>query len=398
MADINQLDTDLEDAASRSLGFGGVGGTTYSVLHGLNVLGGVPALPANADHQGFTFFTKPCLNLSYNNVIGTRKLAFLANQNRNSMGMAIKCMLSPYGFDGAPSTTLAGQVTPAGDHGRSNIIDDQCAFLPISNFLLSLSAPPDIVADIYTSNEGYNKEQVSWIDSKPNYYGAYDLTATFINMEGDPITTIISTWMEYAMRVLEGSMLPFPINIVENRVDYQTRIYRLVMDRSKRFVQRIYACGAAFPTSVPTGAVMGYSEGKHLSPEADQIQVTFRCVGAMYDDPILITEFNMTVMSFNQSMTDANRSKSMKKVEGVTETGLSMRTLLNYKMYPRISPTMELEWWAFTKDYTLVTDLINRLATAAQPTSDTAINTNTILSPWVDTMLATDIAKPKRTA
>ena len=280
MTDINKIDEDLLDVSSRSPGFGGAGTATFSLLHGLNALGGIPAIPANADNQGFTFFTKPCLNLSYNNVIGTRKLAFLTDQNRESMGMAIKCMLSPLGFD------------EIGDKGRSVIIDDKCAFLPVSNLLMSLSAPPDIVADVFTSNEGYNKEQVSWVDSKPNYYGAYDLTATFANMEGDPITTIFSTWLEYSMRVLEGSMLPFPINIVENRVDYQTRIYRLVMDRSKTFVQRIYACGAAFPTSVPTGAVLGYTHGVHITPEADQIQINFRCMGAMYDDPILITEFN----------------------------------------------------------------------------------------------------------
>ena len=365
MTDINQIDSGLIDISARSPGFGGVAATTYSVFHGLNVLGGIPALPANVDHQGFTFFTKPCLNLSYDNVIGQRKMAYLADKRKESMGNLIRCMLSPPGYD------------KDGDAYRSSIIDDKLAFLPVSNLLLTLSAPPDIVADTYTSNEGFNKEQVTFVDSKPNIYNAYDLTATFANMEGDPISTIFSTWLEYEMRVLEGSMLPYTIHIVENRIDYNTRIYRFTMDRSKRFINRIYACGAAFPTSVPTGAVMGYTQGQHFSSENDQIQITFRCMGAMYDDPILIREFNDTVVTFNPDMHDSRRG-GMKKISGVTPDGLQMLSLFNYRMYPRIAPTMELEWYATASDYTAIMGLVNN---ALIPQS---VNTMTELTPQAD--------------
>lgn len=380
MTDINTANAGLIDTSSRSPGLGGIGTGTYTVLHGLNALGGMPALPINADNQGLTFFTRPCLNLSYNNVIGTRKLAYLATSESDSMGLAIKCMLSPPGFE-TPSSS--------GSSGRSTITDDLCAFLPISNLLLSLSAPPDLVADLYESSEGYNKEQVSWVDSKPNNYSAYDLTATFANMEGDPITSLFSAWLEYSMRVAEGSMLPFTINLVENRIDYQTRIYRLLLDRSRTYVQRIYACGAAFPTSNPLGAVMGYTHGVHLTPEADQIQITFRCLGAMYDDPILIVEFNKTVVTFNPAMADNQRASTMTKVTGSTKNGIALKSLLNFKMYPRISPTMELEWWANTQDYNNIVNSVNSMSSittqdvANSPTGSDAI------SPWTSSLIST---------
>jgi hypothetical protein len=368
MTDNKQSHNDIISVTHMGNGFGANNAAAYSVFHGLNALGGIPPLPNNTDNQGFTFFTKPCLNLSYNNVVGNRKLAFLADPRPYSMGNLIRCMLNPPSYDSE------------GDKLRSSIIDDKCAFLPISNLLMTMQQPPDIISSSYTSNEGYNKEQVTFIDSKPNFYEAYDLTLTFANLEGDPISTIFSTWMEYAMRVYEGSMLPFPINIVENRIDYETRIYRFVMDRTKTFIQRIYSSGPVYPVSVPLGAVMGFDNTQHLSTENNQISITMRCMGAMYDDPILILEFNKSVTNYNKDMLPKNRSK-MIKVNGLTKTNINKKSLLNYKMYPWISETMELEWYAYKSDY----DRIVKAAETIQQEDTSKNNTvykEQVLSPW----------------
>lgn len=387
MTSTSTLDSKLIDISTRSPGFGGFSASTYSVFSGINALGGIPALPANSDNQGLVFFTKPCLNLSYNNVSNVRKMSYLATADTTSMGCAIRCMLNPPGFDNISDSTYIG------DQARSVIIDDKNAFMPISNLLLSMPAPPDIATDVYTSSEGYNKEQISFMDGKPNNYGVYPMTATFANMEGDPITTIFDTWIEYGQRVLDGTLLPFPINIVENRIDYQTRIYRLVLDRTRTFVQRIFATGAAFPTSVPKGAVLGYTHGVHLSPEADQIQINFQCIGAMYDDPILVSEFNYTVASWNADMGTVPNNPNMIKVVGLTSTGIPMKSLLNYKMYPRISNTMELEWWTPVSTYNLVVSIIDSIATnGVNNSSNISSNPNvenatTSLSPWTSSVL-----------
>ncbi len=363
MDNILRTNIELLEISNRNNSYSNGDTSTYNIFHGINALGGIPALPHNSDNQGLVFFTKPHLNLSYDNVISIRKLAFLADNNINSMGCLIKCMLNPLGY------------SEASDRVRSSILDDKCAFIPISNLLLSLSNPPDYTADTYTTTEGYNKEQVAWIDSRPGIWNVYDLQANFANMEGDPITTIFDVWIEYAQRVAEGSMLPFPINIVENRIDYQTRIYRLILDRTRTYVQKIWACCAAFPYTNPIGAVMGYNSSTHITTEANQIQITFKCIGSMFNEPILIKEFNELVGIFNPSMKDSNRVK-MVKVNGVTDSGLNKKALLKYKMYPFIAPSMELEWYAFKDEYDLIMQSITSADKAIYPT------TAEIINPW----------------
>lgn len=360
--------TTIVDISNRSVGLGGANVGTYSVLHGLNPLGGLANIPQNTDTHGLVFFTKPMLNLSRDNVMNSRKMTFLADTDPLSMGNYIRCLLNPKGFD------------PEGDKLRSTVNDDNNIFLPISNLLINLSPPPDYVADTYTSDEGINKEQVSFIDSKPNVFSSYDMTGTFANMEGDPISAIFTTWTEYMTRVAEGSMLPFPIHILQRRLDYNTRIYRLILDKSKRFVQKIFACGAAFPYTSPEGAVMGYDVKEHLSKEADEIQIVFKCNGAIYNDPILVYEFNLSVVKYNPDIAPGKRVNHT-KVIGTAPNGKDMRLLMAYNVYPYIADTMELEWYApndiYKNTLALFNDVVvpNTNATPITPTANTTTPT-----------------------
>jgi hypothetical protein len=302
------------------------------------------------------------------------------------MGSAIRSMLHPVGKEFIPDEN--DNPVKYIDPNRSAIIDDQCAFLPITNLLTKLSEPPDTVMDVYTSSEGYAREQVAWIDSKPFNYGAYDLTATFRNIEGDPITAIFAVWTEYAARVLEGSMLPFPVNIIRNRIDYQTRFYRFVMDRTNTYIQKVFACGIAFPYTIPQGAQMGYDINRHLHQENDELQITFKCLGAMYDDPILLDEFNKVVGMFNPSMRpDPISGKirgDMVKLQGKTVNGYYEKMLLNYKTYPYVNKdTKELEWYCPKDVYKAVIEPVSSLAAVAKgKLLNIPAGSPTLLSPW----------------
>ena len=349
---------DLLNVSSKSYGQGVKNTAAFAALRGLNVLGGNAPLPPNVDNQGYVFFTKPELNLSYDNVIGIRKLSYLADSRSDSMGNFIRCLLSPL----SPNRP---------DKNRSEICDDECAFLPISNLLTTLSPLPDVAADTSTSSEGYAKEQIAWIDSKPGSYQVYDLTATFANMEGNPVGTILSTWIEYGQRVYDGTMLPFPINIVENRVDYQTRIYRIILDRNRQFLQNISAAVACFPYIDPVGASTGYATGVHLAVENNTITTSFKCAGAVHNDPILMYEFNELVYTFNRNMHDDKRSSAMVKISGLTEGGLSLLQLLNYRMYPYIDlETMEFNWYANKTDYDDLLEVLKVLTNKTEPNTD----------------------------
>lgn len=345
------ISPNLVDIASRKSSLGGVGNGAYAVISGHNTTTNATVVPANIDHQGYTFFTKPCLNLSYNNVIGVRGLAFLSDQSPLSMANAIRCMLNPPGYD----VEMAGRNKDLiGDNYRSKLINDESAFIPmLSNSLVSISGWRDKTVDTFTSKETLSKSQVSFVDSPYNDYSTYDLTAVFANIEGDPITTMFRVWTEYSQRVAGGSMVPFPINIVENRVDYNTRIIRFIMDSSKTYIQRVVACGAAFPIAVPLAANINFTAGTPLSDGANQVSIPFRCMGTMYDDPAILTNFNKVVQLNNKNMLPKNRTEAMVKLS------VQERTLFSGKvMFPWVNiETNELEWWVDKSIY----DAINKL-------------------------------------
>lgn len=340
----------LIDLSYRENGLGGMDVNSYTILRGLNAVGGLPTFPPNKDSQGFVFMTKPQLNLSYNNVTKLRTMTFLADPNRMSMGNAIRCMLNPIGFD------------KEGDKLRSLLVDDQNAFLPITNLLMTMSKPPDFASEVYLTEEGYAKEQLGWTDGIDGYRGAYTMTLTFANIDGDPITAIFLAWYTYIHAVLKDTMTAYYVNILRNRVDYQTRIYRLVMDSTNTYVNKIYASGPIWPIGVPVGAPFGYDVSTVVINENDQIQITFQCIAAEYADPIIITEFNRIVGRFNPKMKTANL-KSMVKVQGLTKLGIPEKKILNYRLYPRIAPSMELEWYAYPKDYEQIIKLSDKFTT-----------------------------------
>jgi hypothetical protein len=332
------------DLVSRMNGYGSIIRAQTHNIRGFNVnLNGTPA-PKNKDHYGIAFFTRPDMNLSYNNIGVDRVLSTMLTNDKNSLARAIRVLLDPRG-------ELEDRV--------SNLVDENQAFIPIlTNSLISLSGWPDMTLDTYTSKEGAYKESYSMVDGTAHIYNTYELTATFQNIQGDPITLLFAIWLRYAAFVYDGTLAPYPDNLMQNTIDYQTRIYRFVMDSNFRYVQKVAACGAAFPIADPLGAAFNYSEEGEWNTSNDQISVPFRCIGATYLDPILFKEFNQIVQTHCIPMEDGNRASATRKIDPLLEydgygfIGVILLNTLTHLLYPRVDPyTLELEWYALKEDY-----------------------------------------------
>lgn len=316
---------DINDRV-RSSGFARPYNAIGEVYYGIDHRNAGSSFQKNTDHQGLTLFTRPRLNLSYNNVRADRVLMPLLTQDPLSKYRAIGAMLDPR-FE-----------------GTSDLVDPRQAFMPLlSNTLISLSGFPDVTLNTYTSTEGMRKEAYSMVDDVAEINNTYDITATFANIKGDPITDLFYLWARYQGNVYSGIMDPYPEMIIMNEIDYQTRIWRLILDSTKRYVKKIGCANAAFPLASPLGASFNYSNDKPYSDENDQISIPFRCIGAEYQDPILYAEFNRTVVDRNPAMRDGTRQDSYRKLKP-NELNAN-----NFQGYPRIEPTTkELEWWVPT--------------------------------------------------
>lgn len=355
---------DQIDYVSRESGLGSLSESMVNTLVGINHRGVGNPVPYNQDNQGLTFFTRPRLNLSYNNLSADRRLSILGaglGTSRGHYPAAIRQWLDP---------ELAKAL--AGSDARSQLIDPAFAFIPLlTNNLVSLSGWPDPVAEYYNSDEGVAKETWGMIDGVDTIYSSYDLNATFRNIAGDPISLLFYVWIIYASMVYQGRMLPYPDSEMLREIDYQTRIYRLILDPTRTYVQKIAACGACFPTSPALGQAFDFSADSPFEQgRASQISVPFRCYGAMYQDPILMREFNDVVEIFNPAMNVLYRNQYMVQVPR------EQLHRYNYAGYPRIDMnTNELQWWDFKEIYQ------RRMQEDASAASNTAAAAATISTP-----------------
>lgn len=331
------------DYASIVGGYGPRSSSTYNVFRGLNTMAGLPYMPSNTDNQGVVFFTKPLMNLGYENVLASRRLAALANQSEDSAANAFRCLLSP-----------KYKNYNVNDKSRSKLVDDRNPFITLlSNTCITLSPPPDYVPDVYVSNEGMAKQAVSWIDDRPTEWRPWSMSASFQNMDGDPITTLFTIMTEYSARIADGTMSPFAINIINDRIDYQMGVYRFVLDQTRRFVQSTFRT-IAFPRVSPNGVKFGLNRERAGTDERDLISVEFQCIGAEKDDPITVYEFNKLVTTYNGDMDPSVRRHFYTQLKNDAQ-----KQLFAFRdPYPYIEDNYELTWWVRNEIYELVMEII----------------------------------------
>ena len=297
---------------------------------GLNITGRNNALPANTENHGYTFFTRPCLNLSYGNCMIDRRLSMLQNPNSLSIERNIRAYLDPKEHQKQPSSWCPG-------------VDPLNPFITLlSNNLISLTGWEDFTLNYSTTPAGVYRDAMSYVDDVPYQYGTYDLQATMRNINGDPITWMLYIWEVYAGLGREGRILPYPELLILKEYDYNTRIYRLVMDATKTYITRLAACGAAAPLNTPTGQILNFTGDGSESPfqtTNEQLNFSFRCSGLTTYDHILIYEFNDLVETFNPMMREGNRGVATRKLAP------NEKEYFNFQSYPYINGmTMELEW------------------------------------------------------
>lgn len=329
-------------------------------LYGINHQNVKNFLPESRDSVGLTFFTRPQLNMGDINLRNERMLYNLLTTESKSVYRYVRMMLDP-------------RLGTGNNKLSCPLIDNQLAFIPVlTNNLISVSGWPDITLDVHNSKSGVRREVHSMVDSPIDIYYDFDINCTFKNVKEDPLFALFITWGIYMSRVFDGAMSPYLDFITENELDYNTRIYRLILDESRTYVKKIAATGASFPVNVPVGKFFDYNDSTPYSEQNKTIDITFKCNGANYMDPVLIYEFNKTVGIFNPDMREENRSTreiinrildrapfgmSGSDVRNFNSYGstpssnmvkipISLIDKFNFRGYPRINPdTSELEWW-----------------------------------------------------
>ena len=325
--DYNSIES-LDSFHTLTQNTGSISKAASNNMFGLNHQAVKGIIPENRDSYGLAFFTRPQLNMSTQNIRNIRKMYSLLTTKDNTVHRYVRCLLDP--------RLKYNNIV-------SSLLDNQMPFMPIlTNNITNMSGWPDVVMPTYASKEGIRGEQYFQADGHSDIYGTFDIDCTFKNTKDEPIILMLQTWLMYMGAVFEGTMSPYLDFITENEIDYNTRIYRLVLDESKHIVKKIAATGASIPVNVPVGKFFDFTDATKYNDQTKEVNVRFTSVGAMYNDDILIKEFNETVAIFNHDVR-LMLSGLPHSLEKIPPTLIS---LFNNRGYPVINTeTLELEWW-----------------------------------------------------
>lgn len=308
----------------RSNGFSRFAAALTSSLYGLDISGSNTPAPQTIEQYGLVFFTRPMINLSYDNITAERSFSPMLTHDRMSVAAFVQATLDPLGNHSCP------------------LVDPYNAFIPLlSNTLQSLSGWQDPILDTFVSSPGLMRQQYSLGDSPVKVHGVYPLSATFRNVRGNALGYLFHVWTYYISLSYYGVCDPYTSFMRNNITDYQTRIYKLVLDPTRTYVEEIVSCYAAFPLVNPVGIRGNMNTGEILNRDVDVMSQTFQAQGATYYDPVSIYEFNVAATALNKRMRDP-----LLKANGMRRLWPSEYKVFSYRAYPFIDPeTAMLQWW-----------------------------------------------------
>lgn len=281
-------------------------------------------------NSGYVLFTRPMLNLTDKNIRNNRILGNLLDQRELSINRYIRCMLDP---------RLMYNETGI----RSKLLDNQQAFIiPLSNYAKSISGGQDRVVPIFASKEGVRKEQYIMVDGTYEFNSAWDINATFRNVEGNMIMKLMYYWAICSTLIAEGMMDRYPDQVLAGELPYTTRVWRLIMDPTLTRVESIMHSGYSILANIPDGQLFDFNSERPFDEANKELQYTFKSVGYERDDDLSLMQFNETTAITNPSFARMLDGKS----HNLIKIPRSLLGLYRNRGYPHINlDTKELEWW-----------------------------------------------------
>ena len=358
-------------------------------MYGIDSIKNTMYMPEMEGH-GFTFITRPKLNLTPTSIRMDRILAMLDNDDPSTVAFGVRSMLD------TKFTQLFNIST-----STSPYLNDANPFISIlSNRLISLNGWPDPTIDIETMEGGFYSESVTYPKGSDMLARNYDLSATFSDIQGSIVFTLMLMWTRWIMLATRGHVTAYMEDIEGRRMCFTSSIYRFVMDPSNRYIVKWSKATGCFPRSVPLGAFFNYEANASNVDVSMNLTIPFTVAGKVeYMDPIILKEFNMlmerrtgTNASVSGQSAAAAAANSSGGIAGFTPVTNYDRMALNFRCLPYIDLSYgsnELQWRYDPSD-TVATSLLNTTFKSQFPTHTTATGVNAAanltengkLTPW----------------
>lgn len=263
---------------------------------------GYNILVPNQELPGFTFFTRPQLNLSTSNLRVDPTMSVMSSLNPQTYAFAARCLLDPL---------FADRVSGS----NSRMVDFNNPFIvPISNCMTNIGGFPNFTLEMETTEGGLYGEDLTFVKGGDNGARTYDISVTIRDIQGGFIFTLMLTWLRYMLLVSRGAMVPYPNAINENFMDYTCSIYRFTMDPTKRYIRHWAKLTGCIPRELATGDMFNITEGQYFVEGLKEFTIPFVANHFSPNDPSIFLDFNRLVENFCPDI--ASRSLAPHTAEG----------------------------------------------------------------------------------
>lgn len=299
-------------------------------------------MPLSDNTIGLALVTRPQLNLSDDNVSKSEKLVSLYGCTQNSFAGYIRGLLDEKWAAGNPGI----------------ILDNKMPFIvPLTQFLKTSNGFNDLQLSINTSEPGLRSQVYQRVASKLEFNEVFTMNQTYYNPKPSLIQAIFQYWEDYISEVVSGDRQVSPRDwyLMSNRIDYDCRIYHLIMNKDSLFLEHIFATVQSIPTTYPAGAIAAIDNTQNTvrGEGQDDFTVQFSSAAQRQDEFGLIQAFNEHSFLYNPNIKPATRNQFYRELE------TSEYIAYNYAAYPLLLPRaidknrtgIKLTWWV-AKDAT----------------------------------------------
>lgn len=293
-----------------------------NTLRGLRILGKGPAMMPMANNTiGLSFVTRPQLNLTDDNITRSEKLVSLYGASQYSMGAYIRGMLDERWAAGNNPIYLNNKIP----------------FITcLTEYLKTSTGFGDLQIKIDTSEPGIREQVYQRVSSKLEENGSLTIQQVYYNPYPSVIQGLFQYWEDYISEVVSGDRQVSPRDwyLFANRIDYDTRVYHLIMNKDSEYLEHIFATVQSIPVTYPAGSIASIDNSQNsLRGEGqDDFTVQFASVGQRQDEWGLIQAFNEHTFLYNPGLAPDLRDRYYRELKS------DEYVAYNYGAYPLLLP------------------------------------------------------------
>lgn len=266
---------------------------------------GTALVPLNAMNYGYTFITRPRLNMTTGNLKQHPVMATLASDKPDTVAFMIRCLLDTRLTKG----TLINIVKPTTNDEIYNFSNDLTFksplldiynpfFIPLCNGLKGMSGWPDFNIETETTEGDFHSGDFTFVKGSDMNNRSTELSLEFRDIQGSIILAIFHYWCLMMALQAKGVTMAYPDDIYEQRLNYTVSIYRFITDVSRKKILWWGKATGCFPKSVPVGAIFNVNHDEVTISSAMNFSIPFTANDVKYNDPGILTDFNKLVRRY----------------------------------------------------------------------------------------------------